>query len=134
MGIDICQDDLREDGPLGDALFRDGQLTADERAARAAGRLFAQLGYDGAVVTLYDLLGEECLFDIARAVGVAVGICTCDLAMTPDSPVGLHSAVEHERGSCGGVGGNPAPCGGCYDCLWAQHRYYDRLAARKRAT
>lgn len=127
MGVDIYGDDLREDGPLGDAIFRDGQLTEEECAARGAARVFAQLGYDGALVTLHDLLGEEGLFSVARSVGGVLGVCTCDLAMDPDSPVGLHSAVEHERGSCGGVGGNPVPCGGCYDCLWAQHSYYERL-------
>lgn len=130
MSIDISQGDLREDGPLGDAIFRDDQLTEEERAARGAGRVFARLGYDDALVTLYDLLGEDGLFDVARTVGAVLGVCTCDLAMDPASPVGLHSAVEHERGSCRHSTVIGMACGGCYDCLWAQHSYYERLRLR----
>ena len=125
---DIAPDE-NDDEPASSVLdlaaSDDGLLALDEWtacAAAAAGRPPAA----GAELAerVNEALGAVAVWLLDHAALAAARIvddppCGCPFAVDPEHG-DRHTERAHRRASCGGPSA-PAPCGGCYDCLAAQH-------------
>lgn len=126
---DIAPDE-NDDEPASSVLdlaaSDDGLLALDEWAALAAaagdlppsaGVNLAEQANEALVAVAVWLLDHAAL---AAARIVDDPPCGCPGAVDPEHG-DRHTERAHRRSSCGGPS-VPAPCGGCYDCLAAQHR------------